>query len=465
MIEVIEEISGYAKLEYKRYRGIKSILNVRVKSFKKQYNVNDEDEGLIYFLLIDSYGNIIANAYNYMNEEISDSSYKERENTLTALKHLYSFMELFYYYDEQDINRETFKKFRAFLKGGQITSSSENLMFKNLTVRTNNTLNNYFNVYRKYFNYLKIDDSIFEEFTIVRNQKGGEGKFTHGKVNTSRRYNTTNHTVKKETVPKYISYEEYVKCITHINQSDKEYIIILRNTIIIHLMYEYGLRIGEVLGITIEDIYNSKEAKSSEGQIIIRNRYTDKSWRFAKGCMKIKKREDYKDPDYKRKGLGAGYQVVKIEESTVQLIEEYMQATVFNSFLSPTLANNLKNKNIADTVDERDEIKENKYTFISKNFTPITGTAWNRILKEIFSAVGISIDKGKKENNLNHRFRHGFAMYKIMVEKYDKIKLKNAMRHRNPNSCDAYFNPTEEDLQRMAYESKELLKNGGIEFD
>ena len=67
-------------------------------------------------------------------------------------------------------------------------------------------------------------------------------------------------------------------------------------------------------------------------------------------------------------------------------------------------------------------------------------------MKNIFQQVGIQIDRGKKTDNLNHRFRHGFAMFKVLHEGFDEIKLAYVMRHSNTNSVSAYFNPTEDDL-------------------
>ena len=466
IIDTIEEENGNNGVEFKRYNGKTKMLSVRVKAIKKFIKLHAQDEGLEYFLLINSYGNIIPNAYNYLNYEIRNIPYKDREGALTALKHMYSFLELFYLSCECDINRDTINKFMAFLKGGKIETT---LIFKGKTVRGNSTTQNYMSVYRKYFKYLKIDASIFEEEINIVKYNGGISMTGHAKVNTKRRYKVSSHMLTQLEVPKYISYEEYINCIRYINQRPMSYWINLRDIIIIHLMYEYGLRIGEVLGLTIEDFYNQMETGDSYGQLILRNRYTDKPWQFAKGCMKINSREDYKDPLYKQAGLGgAGYQIIQIEETSILLIEEYMRESVLNASLSSKLAYNLRCKNLADVVADRKDItKENKYMFVSKNLTPITcsGNGWNANLEGIFMGVGIPCDKVTKTDGLNHRFRHGFAMYKVMKEGCDLLKLKNALRHLNTQSCSIYFNPTQKDNAIMAHKSDQLLKNGGLEID
>ena len=106
------------------------------------------------------------------------------------------------------------------------------------------------------------------------------------------------------------------------------------------------------------------------------------------------------------------------------------------------------------------DIDRNAYVFLSKNYTPIAGGAWNRIMKNIFQQVGIQIDRGKKTDNLNHRFRHGFAMFKVLHEGFDEIKLAYVMRHSNTNSVRAYFNPTEDDLIVFASKQDKLTKRG-----
>lgn len=462
-IDVIKELNGKSGLEYERYRGTKLVQKVKIKRFIINHEINESLSPMTYFLLINSCGKLISNAFYYLNHKLKDCTYKERESSLTALKHLYTFLELFYYREESDINKETFSKFITFLKGGRIESYE--CIFAGNYIRTNKTLNDYMSVYRKYYKYLNIKNSFFEEAKDVTfySENFDTG---HREIEKVEKFDSSSPIVKKNKVPKYLSYYQYVQCIKYLSQRKKNYVITLRDIVIIHLMYEYGLRIGEVLGLTVEDFFNLKETKSEQGCLIIRNRFTDKPWQFAKGCMKINSREKYKDSDYDEEGIGLGYQRINIENATVTLIEDYMKETVLSSTLSKKLADNLKHKNNADVVAGREEvIKENKYLIVSKNLTPITSTSWNRNMKEIFKALNIKIDKDRKKENLNHRMRHGFAMYKVMIEGYDILRLKYAMRHKKTKTCEIYFNPTDEDMAEMGYKAKDLLKNGGISID
>lgn len=77
----------------------------------------------------------------------------------------------------------------------------------------------------------------------------------------------------------------------------------------------------------------------------------------------------------------------------------------------------------------------------------------------------IPIDIGIKKEGLNHKFRHGFSMFKVLIENYDELKLQRALRHSNPNSCRVYFKPTAADLRKFQLLKDKLLRNGGIHFD
>lgn len=63
-------------------------------------------------------------------------------------------------------------------------------------------------------------------------------------------------------------------------------------------MYRSGLRIGEVLGLTFEDVVED----NSSFKVIIRNRVTDKTYQKAKFLMTVKDRNRYNSADYKRNG-------------------------------------------------------------------------------------------------------------------------------------------------------------------
>ena len=91
-----------------------------------------------------------------------------------------------------------------------------------------------------------------------------------------------------------------------------------------------------------------------------------------------------------------------------------MQVLAFWSLLSVTLFLKYA-KTIADRVRDSEEYEDdNYYIFINSIGTPISASSWNDTLRGIFAEVGIPVDRDCRKSNLNHRFRHGFAMYNVM---------------------------------------------------
>lgn len=452
-MNIIKEIKTYTGIGYSRYMGRKELFKVNIGGYRRIYGDFE------YFLLIDSNGEVIEKAYTYLNEKLRQASLKQRERGFSALKLLYSYIELFYIRNLSEINNEELNRLIAFLKGGKRESNA--IIFEGITIRSNQTINHYFGVYRKYFDFIGIESNIFNESENIGGDKGGNGFFAHTKKNKEKRFLASRMTYEREEVPQYISYDTYNAII---NIVKKKYS--LREELILKLMYEYGLRIGEVFGLTLEDVINSENSKSGCNELEIRNRFSDKPWQHAKGCMTIYSRDCYTEPEYFKKGYkNAGYQAIQVTDKTMNLIEEYINDTILNPFISQKLQQNLHNKNFADKVKYSTDQEFNCYLFVSKNYTPLTNTSWNRILKNIFKDLDIPIDIGVKKDGLNHKFRHGFAMFKVLIEDYDELRLQRALRHSNPNSCRAYFKPTAEDSRKFQILKDKLLKNGGIYFE
>lgn len=443
-MDTIIESKGYFGNKFKRIRGHQTY-EVMVAGITKEYN------DFTYMMIIGTNGLVYFETYKYLNEELGNEAFSQRELALRALKFLYSYIELFNT-EISHIDLDDKNKIKAFLKGGQGIGKYIAYNFK--TVRKNSTINNYFGVYRRYFRFVGINDSIFQELSGTKKIIVGVSAFnSRDNALEVQNYSMNLREVNRKIVPKYIRYSEYEDIAKLIE--DK---YTLREKIIVKLMYEYGLRIGEVLGLTLEDIQGEEITKQKgKCRLILRNRFTDKPWQYAKGCMKITSRDDYNNDGYFDEGNG--YQAVPISTTTFDLIQEYIDETTSPFSMSDKAYENYSKLNIADKVSQID-IDKNAYVFISKNYTPITGGAWNKIMKKIFQEVGIEIDRGKKSDNLNHRFRHGFAMFKVLHEGFDELKLSYFLRHSNTSSVKKYFNPTEDDLNDFAIKQDVLTKRG-----
>ena len=104
-------------------------------------------------------------------------------------------------------------------------------------------------------------------------------------------------------------------------------------------------------------------------------------------------------------------------------------------------------KGVADIVSWRDAPEYNHYIFLSDAGTVLSGQTWGNYLKKYFVEAGIDLDLGYRENNLSHRFRHGFAMLHAHYRKepVNALQLKLMMRHKSLSSTMKYFNPTQEE--------------------
>lgn len=432
----IEEVPGVYGLKYEKYDlNDKKIQTVNVPIFK--VNVDQ----LTYFIHLSEDGTRYESAYQYLNVKLISATYKKREQIATALKLLFSFMQLFNIEDLKDLTEEEVKKFVTFLRGGRLSS------FNCSTIRSSKTINNYLTAYRGYLRYLKIDSPLLEKEVVVINAPSRDGFMAHVSAKKRERFNYRLKEAQQETAPMYINLKDYQ---TIQDLVEEEYS--LREKVIFKLMYEYGMRIGEVLGLTLEDIIIDSEEEGA--QLILRNRMSDKAWQHAKTTMKIYNKSDYFTSDYWSKDLG--YEVVEISEECTELLCEYIEEGIMNPFISEKLRNNLLQKNIADKVTDRVDIENNHYIFISKNYTPIAMTSWNLIVRNIFKKVGIPVDVENRETNLNHKFRHGFAMYKVYFEGYDEMRLSKALRHSNSHTVLKYFNPSKEDKKQIVKQVEEF---------
>lgn len=411
-----------------------------------------------YILLFDSYGRLVEPVYEYLNVELKSSPQNTRIQAISALKVLYSFFELFNFSDKQAFDKDFAAMFAEFLEGGYRPGNEITLELS--TKRSNKTFNTYFSFYRQFYkNILKVDDSALRDAS-KQYRAAGTGFLGHKRTEKHQKYDV-NKRVKKATVtPKYISFEDYLNILDLIDKNPKYGI---RERLIVTLMYEYGMRIGEVLGLTIEDIeeYETEDKNKNAGRLILRNRITDELHQNAKGVKTPETRFDYDTDWYKEEDVG--YECIYVTKLTMDMINKYKAETRgFDALKTEKRIKNLEEKNNADKVSDREDIRHNNYLIISKNYTPISSNGWNRIIKEILVGVGIKLDKVKRKDNLNHRFRHGAAMYKIYIQGYNEVEVAAFLRHSDTATVQVYFNPTPADKIAQVYKTEEYLKRAGV---
>lgn len=416
---------------YDVYQNENKVQKVFIQRIKQAFNDKE------YVLLLDSKGRVIRKAFKYINFSHDLNTINSKEVAANALKILFSYSEIIAK-DIEEFNKSDIQNLSEFILGISVTGN--NLSFELKTSRSNNTHNIYFDVIRKYIEYSDIkNDNFFEKISVPISQEK-LGFFAHIKEATVSKYkiNKSSYTINSNVVPRYINNNEYNMIIDLLESRDT--LNALRDKIIINLMYTRGLRLGEVLGITFEDIKINKD-NSRAGTLYIRNRVSDKKYQMAKTCYKPKSREEYETRIYNEKDCG--YQTIILPPSIMDDIYKYKELSRDIDSLSEKKIENIFCESQADSVEGNDS---NFYLFLNKNGTPLSSAGWNKILKEIFNKLSIQLDVDVRKNNLSHRFRHGFAMFLIKNENKSIEYVQKQMRHRSITSTLIYYNPEEQEI-------------------
>jgi len=400
-----------------------------------------KSRGITNFLIYNSACEVISDSYSFLNKSAKSRAINTRRNYMYSLKYLYSFMEIIEK-NVYSLQLEDFYQLAAFLKG--VSATGSDFEYNLLTNRSNKTINIFFSAYREYFKYLGLSKSqLFQEHSF--------SKF----IPLPRKI--VGKTLKRDTTPEYISKDEYKKIMNILDSESEE---VLRSKCLIRLMYESGLRIGEVLGLTLED-FQIRKARSGNTHciILIRNRLTNNENQQAKTCMKITDIRNYGGHDFATRNLG--YQEAIFLDSdginTYDLICEYIDLA--HAKAMKKYPGKYKTT-VADSVDAfKHEGKENHYLFLNSIGGLLGDESWNKQLRSIFSKASIAVDSGYRKHNLNHRFRHGFVMAILYDKKVPISQAKVFTRHKSDAGLFPYNNPTVEDIMRL---KEELSEENGI---
>ena len=206
-------------------------------------------------------------------------------------------------------------------------------------------------------------------------------------------------------------------------------------------MYETGMRIGEVLGLTNEDVIPQKLDDKYHNCVYIRNRVSDKRYQLAKTTIKPASIKEYHFKKYNT--INAGYQMVFITDELYELLGKYIDHA--HNEARKDHAKRYQNSTIADSVCGN---PDNFYIFIYR----LSNITWNKTLRSIYEEVGIQVDEKIRDNNLSHRFRHGFAMFQIQERHMDAVQLAKMLRHKSVSSVMKYYRPTISDKIRIKEE-------------
>lgn len=412
---------------------IKTILNNDgVKVRRRVVNIplyQVKKDNFTYFILYDDDMNVISDVYEYLNFTLKENPITSRSKAAFSLRLLYCFLSL-YKYDVKKIDSKILNELLFFLRGININPIEYGIK----TQRSSNTINGYLSIYRNYFINSKIKcKPLFKSHTVTSTSNIGND-FTSVVERLRYDNNLKTSKVNIKFVPKYISPEDFKKlykiAITNNDKTAK---------IIMHLMYGYGLRLGEVLGLTIEDVQEVYAHNKLIPVLFLRNRMSDRKFQFAKNLPHVIDKKQYASNDYKI----AKTQIIITYDFYEELLEyiEEIHTKAMKKY------EDNYNYGVADIVSTKDIPETNHYIFLNRYGKVLSDQTWNNSLKKYFNTANIPLDLDVRENNLSHRFRHGFAMFHARFSNHivDILSLQKLMRHKNISSTMIYFNPTPDD--------------------
>lgn len=386
-----------------------------------------------YWILYDSNFKPISEAFCFINQEdntnYSNKNYRKHSHNyaktkLTALKYLFSYLELFDL-SITDLNDNEISKFIQFLLG--ISMKGSTYTFNFVTSRNNASINRYLGVYRSFVAFLKFKNHPL--LYKIDNNKiliNTENDYTLEK--TSHRHSLNEYQDDFNT-PSYISIEDMDKIMKVI----KVKYTYLESTLC-KLLISTGLRIGEALGLTNEDLTELY----GEPVLIVRNRMSDSISQNAKSCIPVYSKRTYQSKRYKNPVNGS--QIIVITKEIENLLIEYINKAYFSS--NKNYMKRIKETTTADTVNPSTYTERNFYIFVNTLGRPLSQDTWNKRLRKVFIDANIPIDKEKKDSGLSHRFRHGYATLLSKKLNLPQEAIKNLMRHRKFSTSEIYLKPT-----------------------
>lgn len=388
----------------------------------------------LYYVLYDRDFSIISPVFSYINTymDAKGLSPQTKDKTLVALKLLYSFMAIF------NITLEAFSqddaaRFVAFLSGRSVNGSD--ITLNAFSQRTDSSINDYLGLIRSYLYYMKLDSH-----PLCR--KTGQKTITNvlGETSTTTAYALKAREYHKTAVPKHIKLDEYLKMRKYLYDTGD-----LKLECIIRLMYESGLRVGEVLSLTFEDVKMEEKNGMMFYKVILRNRYGNPKDRSPKFLMKIKDRNDYKSKAYLQKGYG--WNEMMISRSLYDMLLDYINEAHEKAMEKYP---ERWDRAHADSVDSDYDEDENFFIFLNKRGSPLSSKTLESEVKELFIKCGVPVNMdGGRYDGLCHRFRHGFAMYQINHNRIHMALLKELMRHNSINSTAVYYTPENSDIVKI----------------
>ena len=286
----------------------------------------------------------------------------------------------------------------------------------------------YFNVIKAFFIFIGQEDSPLLEHTVKSfHFTGADGQVRSGKRT---KYKHEPNVIINENCPPYNTKDEFRRILEVIQQrKDKE------AELLVSLMMTGGFRIGELLGLTLEDLHKNYDCNNDWiiSGFVIRNRTSDRDGQSAKNRTRPQSHADYKSKNYI---IVAERDIKPVSDKLQKLLADYVKEK--HSWACKQYPERYRNAkaDVVDPVEFEKEwgLKENHYLFLNEWGDSLKRESWNKRLRSYYQEAQIST-KGK---SLNHAFRHGVAMILRHDEHCMDEEIAAFLGHRGTQTVSVY---------------------------
>jgi len=154
-----------------------------------------------------------------------------------------------------------------------------------------------------------------------------------------------------------------------------------------------------------------------------------------------------------------GYQKVYPTISLLRIVEKYIDEA--HGFMSEKNRYNYMQFAKADKVSSGNSLDSNNnyYLFLNKNGANLSISGWNKLIRKILLECGLKVDRNKKKHNLNHRFRHGYAIFLKKYLQLSELDLMFKLRHASTDTVKIYTKPDDNEIYEANKNATESMYN------
>ena len=338
------------------------------------------------YILYDNDGKSVYEFYKYINKTIYNCNENLRRSNIYALRYLYICSCIYSTPIDENLTPEFLSTVAAFIKG---------LVYESGRLITKTTVDRRLATIEKYLTCIGIDVRRFSSSSNLPPESRSRTSNSSSQLQRPPYISITEFNnlieVMKNNPRKYFP-DKCLKTLKKVNATSSDLSKYLKKDmaikapeydetaiLIISLMFKYGLRIGEVLGLTKEDIKKRAHNGDYRYTLYIRNRLSDdQGSQSAKNKKHPSKLEDYDRIEFTG---NSGTSKVRITKDMYDsLIKYYNEYTVILNKTFPD--NNLK----ADSIDSQ---ADNYYLFSNTRGDKMLQPNWDKILRKYFILQGV----------------------------------------------------------------------------